>query len=688
MSKWRTVSGRVLIAGKGRAGVGVSNGEIVTRTGPGGGYELPVRRGRHRFVYVIVPDDAAAREPFFKRTGELPADADGVAFHLAADPKRRRRNFTFAHITDMHLHVDGVGPRFLKSTLGKAFATGLPDFAVLTGDLTQRGDLPSLEAWRRAMRACPCPYYPMFGGHDGNTERHWLGYKRTWTRHFESVIGPTSYSFDYGGRHFVLYHNEDFFYSPTDLQVKQRWLASDLKAHAGRPTLLFVHNPPPTDFLDRLMRTDVRAVFHGDTHAAKAYRYRGIDVFLTQPFLFGASDMIGRGYRSVTFHRGAMKTQFVPVRHRGYEPARSKPRPAHRGRWALRLLWTRRLDTMVHRGAPVMDGKRVLMSLRDDERIERQGVVALDVDSGRVVWRLRTDSSINNSVALGSSRAAVLSVAGELTAFNPRSGKKVWSKKLPFYPQRYMYASPVIAGKSVFAGGKDGYGAYDLGSGKQRWYRRPDAHIPYGIKWCSFAGPLVIDDLLIIPAQERGLLALDTSSGRRRWCVNANIQPFYPQPVVSDGDVIAAVNGGEIVRVRPALGRVRQRRTVTNQTYICSLAATAGHLLITTPDGYCRALSEKSGRTRWQTRVGLELLDIAPDRWPWRIRGAYGGPITTGNYLALGANDGHLYLLDADTGRQIDRWSFAAPLTTAPCVHEDRLIVASYDGLVACFEIR
>jgi outer membrane protein assembly factor BamB len=71
-----------------------------------------------------------------------------------------------------------------------------------------------------------------------------------------------------------------------------------------------------------------------------------------------------------------------------------------------------------------------------------------------------------------------------------------------------------------------------------------------------------------------------------------------------------------------------------------------------------------------------------------KTRMAVGGPVLMGDRLALGANDGHLYVLDRRTGAEMDRWTFSSPVSAPPGVAGDRLVAASFDGLVACFEVR
>jgi hypothetical protein len=83
--------------------------------------------------------------------------------------------------------------------------------------------------------------------------------------------------------------------------------------------------------------------------------------------------------------------------------------------------------------------------------------------------------------------------------------------------------------------------------------------------------------------------------------------------------------------------------------------------------------------------LGRELLDTTPYRQG--LRSGIVGPVVLDKFLVISAEDGHLYLVDRHTGMLMDRWWFGSPISAAPCAEGERLIVASFDGLLACFDV-
>jgi outer membrane protein assembly factor BamB len=473
------------------------------------------------------------------------------------------------------------------------------------------------------MRAAPCPVFNLFAAHDGQEEqRAQKPIAQGWTRNYESILGPTYYSFDWGGRHFVVFANEDHMFAPPEAQAKARWLGNDLKTHKGRPTVLFVHVPPSQDFLDTVANTDVASVFFGHWHSSKAYSYRGIQVFATPPLSYGGIDKSPRGYRRVRIRQGRLTTELLPIRSRRSSPALQAPRRRFGAvkKPPLRLLWSRHLDTKLHRAAPVVCNEKILLALSDEDGKGRQGVLCLSLETGQLCWRRRTDTSVKNAVAISISSqtltensgdlAVAVSVTGRLSAFDIRSGQTLWTTDLPGYPDRWVYTSAVVTDNVVYTGAKAGYGACNLADGEPLWYYEPSSlrtlqrrvglldgkplwyyeptdsrsdYLP------CYASPIVIQDTIVLFVQRTGMIGLERASGRERWRREMDVEYMYPQPVAVDGGVLSGGDRGERVKLDPKTGQLLWRRRITEDKHLSGLGANRNDIFVITPSGDCRA---------------------------------------------------------------------------------------------------
>jgi hypothetical protein len=154
-------------------------------------------------------------------------------------------DFFFLQLSDTHWGYAGVSNPEAAVTLPKAVATingvaARPDFIVFTGDLTHTTDDAGVRHQRMAqfrdivagLGAKELRFMP--GEHDAAADAG---------RAFQEHFGPTHWSFDHKGVHFVALDNvSDPAGAIGAAQID--WLARDLKqAGRRRPIVVFTHRP-------------------------------------------------------------------------------------------------------------------------------------------------------------------------------------------------------------------------------------------------------------------------------------------------------------------------------------------------------------------------------------------------------------------------------------------------------------
>lgn len=697
------------------------------RTDSAGRYALEISPGGHRFVFVTVPDGFRPGEDFYRSTLGWTREQRRVDFELERLPDGDRRTFSMAHISDTHVVLDEgrIQGEVLSQDLRQLEREGNPDLIVASGDLTDWGTLEELEQFHAAIKSVSTPVLPMFGGHDGNHERFGdltvdelvaLKHRREYakieeilkqregepfTRNYEQVLGPPYYSFDRGRRHFVLYPNEDNFYPPPDRKRKEDWLWADLAQQPrDREAVVFLHKPPSIPFLNSLSRYRVRLVMHGHWHSSKVFTLDGIVVAAVPPLCFGGLDTRPRGYRIVEFSDEDFEFRLRPLTRIAGTSLREDKDPISidEAGTGLRLLWTHQLPVGLHRAAPARSGDRVLASLADEGYPGQNGVACVDARNGALLWRASTDTAVKNSVAItaasgsayeGTDLCVAVSVAGRIYAIETESGQFLWTADLPGFPERWIYASPVIVGHTVYAGGKSGYGAYNLKTGVQAWY----TGIEGGDGWPCYASPQLFGDLLILLVQRRGLMALDRRSGKVVWERTLGVENPYARPVVDGGLVVTGSGapalhwyGGEAAQLAvlsAGTGEEVWNRAVLPSRYPTGLAVRDGRLYATTPDGEAFCLDLQSGALLWRFQTGDDLMDMVPARR--EVRSILAAPVIYGDRLLICGGDGCVYVLNARTGACVSRTTLGSPITAAPCLIEDGFCVGDGDGKLYYF---
>lgn len=681
-------------SGRGLAGVLVSNGEHVVGTDTDGGYSLQADPSAHPFVFVTVPDGFRPGGRFYY---PVPDASGRVDFTLVPDSRRDQRSFSIAHITDVHLSAakDGVVSRkMLAADLAQLAEDAAPDLIIASGDLTDRGSIAELVDYRDTIREASVPVFSLFGNHDGTEEWASLGGSRTGdshpgdshtcTRNFERVLGPSYYSFDWGGRHFVLCPSEDDF-GATARQVlisaeshrrMLRWLWMDLTAQPpDREIVLVMHTPPSVAFLDRLSEYNVALVLYGHTHASKVFTRGKITTASAPPLCFGGLDYGPRGYRLVRFTNEGFELE---LRSLGDCSPVSTTDLRGNANGCL-MVWERSLLAPIHRAAPIHSYGLLLLSVTDDDNRGRAGLYCLDADTGSTRWHVSTDASIKGGAAIDENgRCAVVSSTGRVYGIETRSGDVSWQADLPGYPGRWIYGSPAIRDDTVYVGGKAGYGAYDLRSGQCRWYtelnRRSQA---------CYASPLVYDDLVIVlvphGAEPRaGLFALRAQDGSVEWEQRLGVKQQYPTPARFGDLVVIGGDPGNLAVLQARTGEIVWQRPVLDAEYATSLAVEDERIYVATANGEARCVDLASGEVMWTFRTGRDLLDMVPF-----FRGArsiLATPVVFRDKVIVCGCDGGLYLLDAASGECLGHTQFDAPIAAAPCMVEDGFCVGTLDG--------
>ncbi|WP_428926347.1 metallophosphoesterase [Marinibacterium sp. SX1] len=165
-----------------------------------------------------------------------------------------RRPTTFVHLTDLHLNAPRtLDPTLLSdttATLRRSLAAigrmaPAPDFVVISGDLTNNGDVPAYQALRAEL-ADLCARVPVIMGLGNHDSR--AGYRAV----FAGGDGPDDRPLDHHGAvagvHVIVMDSAVPGRVGGDWEAGQMaWLAEALTAHPDLPKLLVVHHPPMLD---------------------------------------------------------------------------------------------------------------------------------------------------------------------------------------------------------------------------------------------------------------------------------------------------------------------------------------------------------------------------------------------------------------------------------------------------------
>ena len=202
-------------------GAKVSNGVDIVKTDENGRYQIPVseesiiflikpmgfrtalnKDNLPKFFYIHKPDGSPKLAfPGSKPTGELPRSIDFPLYRQNEPDKFQVLLFGDPQPRNM-TEVDYIAQDVVSELIGNTSAS----FGVSLGDLAF-DNLDTLEPLNQTIAMIGIPWYNVIGNHDINLD---ASNRQHVNETFESIYGPSYYSFDHGQVHFVVMDNIDW----------------------------------------------------------------------------------------------------------------------------------------------------------------------------------------------------------------------------------------------------------------------------------------------------------------------------------------------------------------------------------------------------------------------------------------------------------------------------------------------
>lgn len=304
---------------------------------------------------------------------------------------------------------------------------------------------------------------------------------------------------------------------------------------------------------------------------------------------------------------------------------------------------------------------------------------------------------------------------GRVSAFEPASGKRLWSvdTDLP------LSAGPGAGGSTVALGSSEGVIiALNAADGTERWRSEVSSEV--------LAAPLVVGNFVIVRTVDGRLQALAGNDGSELWAVSRRIQGLTlrgnSRPAQAGAAVIAGFDNGKVVAVRTETGQVLWEETASiarGRTDLERLADVDSNVLVTGNEVYVAgyrgrvlALSAASGSPVWSNEVstfnplaadaGRVYVATADDRVValGRVSGSQSwqndsfkrrrltGPAVLGGAVVVGDLEGYLHWLGATDGKYLARSRAGSnAIIQSPLVINSRLYVQTEGGELAAFAL-
>ncbi|MFK3857951.1 outer membrane protein assembly factor BamB [Pseudoalteromonas rhizosphaerae] len=262
-------------------------------------------------------------------------------------------------------------------------------------------------------------------------------------------------------------------------------------------------------------------------------------------------------------------------------------------------------------------------------------LVALDRETGDVVWRKKVPGEVLAKPAAGDGLIYVNLGSGKLLALHPDTGEERWSheQEVPALTLRGQ-SSPTVANGGVLVG---------LETGKLSVLISDSGYSAWSAEIATAKGA----------SEFERLVDVDT------------------QPLISGPYAYAIAYNGNLAAVDIRSGNVVWKREYSSYRDIAMDTQT---IYVVDSNGVVYGLDKTSGIERWSQPA---------------LRGWYlTGPAVAGNYLAIGDQEGNLHWLNKESGELVSREDFdSSGFFIEPIVADDKLILYTRDGEVSAVKI-
>ncbi|MBX3420889.1 MAG: PQQ-binding-like beta-propeller repeat protein [Pirellulaceae bacterium] len=321
----------------------------------------------------------------------------------------------------------------------------------------------------------------------------------------------------------------------------------------------------------------------------------------------------------------------------------------------LELLWEHRQGGLGFDSGPIIAAGKVFAADADGN------LLALNLDTGQVVWKLKLDTGFMSSPAYHEQTIYIGDLDGVIRAHNAHTGQELWS----YNAEREIDAGGNFFGDSLLMTSQSGsLLAIDRRNGRLLWRYDTEDQLQ--------CGPTLAGHLTFLGGCDQHLHIVDVRTGQSATDKIPIQAPTGSTPSISDQVVLVPNHKGQIWAFATNTFRplwMFEDSKLANE-FRNNVAVADGLVVAASGNRRLFALDMKTGDVVWQQTLRRRVES---------------SPVIAGDKVAVAGSDGRIMLLELKTGTEV--WSFEVKgsFLGSPAVAHGKLVVASDRGDILCF---
>jgi len=493
----------------------------------------------------------------------------------------------FVQLTDLHVSV-GNENDFLLQDIVKEINNSDFEFAVVTGDLTNRGADDELKQVHSILSKLKIPYYVISGNHETNwSESAGLTYKK--------IFGEDRFVFSKGDYLFIGFpcgpymKMGDGFVKHEDVLWLDKTLKDNLKNN-NKKVLNFAHYPLDNsvsnykEVLSVLEKYPTVATFCGHGHTLRKYDFSGLSGIMGTSIT--SLDGKTKSYNQVIISKDSISIYQKEIDKPGVFKfsVPSKPSKIVIPKDSLAMQSPYIKDIASIYSLPAFDKKSVYFTNSIGE------IKSVNLKNKALNWKTETGNSIYFSPIIVKNNLVIGTIEGNLVGFDTQSGKQKWTIPVG----GVLVGSPIAENNKIYTASSTAFICADAVSGKTIWQNNLPASYSQGT-------PLIQGDKIIFGVWDSYVYCLDKNTGKLIWKWNNG----------NDKQILYSAGNVNMVSTKNRL------YFVTPQRFLTILDIETGKTLLRTQKWKIRESMGKSQDGKWfygKTMDGLLLrLPLSDD---------------------------------------------------------------------------
>jgi outer membrane protein assembly factor BamB len=355
--------------------------------------------------------------------------------------------------------------------------------------------------------------------------------------------------------------------------------------------------------------------------------------------------------------------------------------------------WATAIGGHVMQAAPAIARGMVYVTATDQGDGSSGGVVALDLATGAIRWRVTTPLQVRGGAAVSGTTVAAVQLDGTVLGLDADTGATRWRSELGagITPgAAAIFAPPATDAGDILVGNQRRLAAISAAEGAMVWAVDP---VPLGQDSQALSA-IAISDGVAIGAFNRalgGVGAWDRSTGAELWRVEGALTTaINASPVVAGGTVYVVNGMDEVFALDVATGAKRWQIKLDPAGFdwgnatVGTPAIANGVLVVPTLYRDLVALDATTGFELWRHSGAPSLVRSTHYRGASES-GFEASPVITGDIVWAADTAGQLTALDLHSGALLWQTALGVPVLGGLAVSGSWLVVGSYDGSVRAF---